>query len=231
VTSGIGRAVSCDMTKNSCTILLAGVITSAFLTGCTAESRARVDSAKADSASSTVAPAATGVNADANATPPVTADSSRAGSMTGTGASSTTSTSFDHVGSLRVGMSAAEARKALGLPASSAKSGECRYLDTKGRSRVYVMLVHDTVARLDVRDSTIATPAGARIGDAESRVQELYRGRVKTEPHKYVEGGHYFIVASPSDTTRQLVFETDGKKVTSYRVGRTPEVRWVEGCS
>ena len=54
---------------------------------------------------------------------------------------------------------------------------------------------------------------------------------MKSEPHKYVEAGHYLIVSSPSDTTRQLVFETDGKRVTSYRVGRTPEVRWVEGCS
>ena len=59
---------------------------------------------------------------------------------------------------------------------------------------------------------------------------ELYRGRVKTEPHKYVQGGHYLIVTSPTDTMHQIVFETDGKRVTTYRVGRTPEVRWVEGC-
>jgi hypothetical protein len=92
------------------------------------------------------------------------------------------------------------------------------------------MLVRDTVARIDVRDNTLATDAGARVGDAESRVRELYRGRVKTEPHKYVQGGHYLIDTSPTDTMHQIVFETDGKRVTTYRVGRTPEVRWVEGC-
>jgi hypothetical protein len=27
------------------------------------------------------------------------------------------------------------------------------------------------------------------------------------------------------------VFETDGQRVTNYRVGRKPEVQWVEGCS
>jgi hypothetical protein len=195
----------------------------ALLAGCTVESKARVDSASADTLAGAGSPTdAPGVNVDANRTPP-SPDSVRDSVATGV--------SFTGVAPLRIGMTAAEARQALGMPASSARSGECSYLDTKGRSRIYVMLVRDTVARLDVRDSTVATPAGARIGDPESRVQELYRGRVKTEPHKYVEGGHYLIVASPSDTTRQLVFETDGKKVTSYRVGRTPEVRWVEGCS
>jgi len=202
----------------------AGLAASVVLAGCSAESRARVDSAKADSTSSATEQAgAAGVNADANVTPPASADSAHADSTMGF--------SFTHIGKLRVGMSAAEARTALGLPASSVKSGECRYLDTKGRSRIYVMLVRDTVARLDVRDSTVATAAGVRIGDAEARVLEAYRGRVKTEPHKYVDGGHYLVVASQPDTTRQLVFETDGRRVTSYRVGRVPEVRWVEGCS
>ncbi len=129
-------------------------------------------------------------------------------------------------------MSEAQARRALGMPASSSNSkDECRYLDTKGKSRVYIMLVRDTVARLDIRDSTLATEAGARIGDPESRVMSLYSGRVATQPHKYVSGGHYLVVRSPADTALRLVFETDGKRVTSYRAGRMPEVMWVEGCS
>jgi hypothetical protein len=167
------------------------------------------------------------VNADANITPPSSPspDSTRAGTV-----------SFSAAPPLAVGMSEAQARRALGMPASrpapgSKSNDECRYLDTKGKSRVYAMLVRDTVARLDVRDSTLATVAGARIGDPEARVLELYRGRVTTEPHKYVSGGHYLVVNSPADSTQRLVFETDGKRVTSYRVGRMPEVMWVEGCS
>jgi len=205
-------------------ITLCGVVASA-LAGCTVESRERVDSAKADSTPTAAETSSTlGVNVDANATPPTPTDSSRAESKN--------VVTLAGVGPLRVGASAADARKALGLPASSAKpADECTYLDTKGRSRVYVMLVRDTVARLDVRDSTLVTEAGARIGDPESRVLGLYKGRVTTEPHKYVEGGHYLVVASPNDSARRLVFETDGKRVTSYRVGRMPEVGWVEGCS
>jgi hypothetical protein len=190
--------------------------------GCTVDSAGSMDSAASDSASvAAVPPGAPGVNADANITPPSSPDSTRPGTA-----------SFSAVPPLRVGMSEAEARRALGMPAStSASSDECRYLDTKGKSRVYVMLVRDSVARLDVRDSTIATGTGARIGDPETRVLELYRGRIATEPHKYVSGGHYLVVNAPADPTTRLVFETDGKRVTSYRVGRMPEVMWVEGCS
>ena len=28
-----------------------------------------------------------------------------------------------------------------------------------------------------------------------------------------------------------IIFETDGAEVTSFRAGRLPPVRWVEGCS
>jgi hypothetical protein len=232
------------MTRLPRRITVATVALAALQVGCTVQSNERAtagaDSLAADSAvigagSPTDAP---GVNVDANRTPP-SKDSARAdagasatGSSSATGNSSaSTGVNFTGVAPLRIGMTAAQARQALGMPASSAKSGECSYLDTKGRMHAFAMLVRDTVARIDVRDNTLATDAGVRVGDAESRVRELYRGRVKTEPHKYVQGGHYLIVTSPTDTTRQIVFETDGKRVTSFRVGRTPEVGWVEGCA
>ena len=210
-----------------------------MLAGCTVESNERANAGTADSlaADSTAVGAgsptdAPGVNVDANRTPP-SPDSTRPAATVGAsgGSSASTGVNFTGVAPLRIGMTAAEARQALGMPASSAKSGECSYLDTKGRMHAFAMLVRDTVARIDVRDNTLATDAGVRVGDAESRVRELYRGRVKTEPHKYVQGGHYLIVTSPTDTTHQIVFETDGKRVTSFRVGRTPEVGWVEGCA
>lgn len=210
---------------NKLLIALAVALSTVSAASCTVDSRAHIDSAAADSTTAVAPPtSAPGVNVDANITPPAAPDT--------TPASSSTAVSFSGAPPLRVGMSEAEARQALGMPkASTASREECRYLDTKGKSRVYVMLVRDTVARLDVRDSTRTTEAGARIGDPESRILELYRGRVATQPHKYVSGGHYLVVTSPTDSTRRLVFETDGKRVTSYRVGRMPEVEWVEGCS
>ena len=41
-------------------------------------------------------------------------------------------------------------------------------------------------------------------------------------PHLVVKGG---------DGKVQLVFETDGSKVVSYRAGVEPQVQYVEGCS
>lgn len=203
--------------------LSAATFASALLIGCSADSGARRDSTRGDSTVAATGGAA-GVNVDANATTPAHVDSSHAGVAN--------VVSFAGVPPLRIGMSEVEARQALGMPASSAKGGDdCRYLDTKGRSHAFVMLVRDTVVRLDVRDSVLATEAGAHVGDPESRVLQLYRGRVTSEPHKYVASGHYLVVRSPSDSTRRLVFETDGAHVTTFRVGRMPEVAWVEGCS
>ena len=136
---------------------------------------------------------------------------------------------------LRIGMSGAETRAALGLPASapSTTPEPCVYLDASSLPvRLYFMLVSDTLVRIDVRDSTVATAEGARVGHTEARIAQLYPGRVTTQPHKYTgPTGHYLVVPSTSDAAHLTVFETDGQRVTNYRVGRKPEVEWVEGCS
>lgn len=230
-----------NLFSRSCTLF---VVTSASvaLASCTVKSRARVDSAAADTATSATSKAvsAAGVNADANVTPPASGDSARTATTSSTSSAASpaassaaaNTVSFAGVPPLRIGMSEAKARSALGMPATKGTGSKaCRYLDTGGRSHAFVMLVRDTVARLDVRDSTLATDTGVRVGDAESRVKSLYAGKVTVQPHKYVQGGHYLVVSAPADSTRRLVFETDGKRVTSYRVGRMPEVSWVEGCS
>lgn len=221
------------MTTHSRRTTLAGLAAiSALLTGCTVESGSTTDSTKVDSAgvvatspaTSPATPIATADTGDhVNVSAPPTTDS--------TPVSSTNVVTFSGVGLLRVGMSEAQARQALGMPkAATTSRDECSYLDTNGRSHAFIMLARDTVVRFDVRDASLATEAGIHVGDPESRVLSAYTGRVTTQPHKYVSGGHYLIVSSPSDATRQLVFETDGKKVTTFRVGRVPEVNQVERC-
>lgn len=94
-----------------------------------------------------------------------------------------------------------------------------------------LMLMNDSLARIDI-DSTsqVKTIDGAGIGDSEARIAQLYGARLVTQPHKYEPAGHYLIVTDASDTLRRLVFETNGKTVTSYRVGRRPAVDYVEAC-
>ncbi|HEY6361863.1 MAG TPA: hypothetical protein VIX63_12200 [Vicinamibacterales bacterium] len=104
----------------------------------------------------------------------------------------------------------------------------CVYAKAAGAPGLLIMLFGGKVVRFDVIEPVLATAAGAKVGDSEARIQELYPGRVLVEPHKYTDG-HYLVVDSAPG--RRLVFETDGTRVTRYRAGIVPQVDWVEGCS
>jgi hypothetical protein len=91
--------------------------------------------------------------------------------------------------------------------------------------------VRDSLARIDVRDTTWSTDEGIRIGDTEARVAQVYGDRVTTSPHKYTGPQGHYMTVTPTDTAYRIVFETDGQRVVNWRVGRMPEVEWVEGCS
>ena len=139
-------------------------------------------------------------------------------------------------GPLRIGMTLANAAAALGSPApsSAGPDSSCSYVHFANEPPgMRIMINGGTVARIEVDSSTIATGLGARVGDSEARIQELYGPRLSVEPHKYLAGGHYMIVTPfpPTDSNFRLVFETDGSRVTTYRAGRLPEVTWVEGCA
>lgn len=140
----------------------------------------------------------------------------------------------DGVRDVRIGMSSAQARTALGLPSAAPfAAGSCEYLDAASLPvRLYFMLESDTLVRIDARDSTVSTPEGARVGDTEARIKELYGASVVVTPHKYTGPvGHYLTVTPGGDTTRRIVFETDGQRVTTFRIGRMPAVEYVEGCA
>jgi hypothetical protein len=139
------------------------------------------------------------------------------------------------LGPLRAGMSVEEATRALGgalaAPASTAK---CDYADWRGGPPgVRVMTERGRVARVEVVGGAVATDAGARIGDTAARVRELYAGRARETPHKYVAGAQYLTVTpvAPADSAFRIVFETDSVgRVTRYRAGLRPQVEYVEGC-
>ena len=140
-------------------------------------------------------------------------------------------------GPIRVGMTLSEASQAGGRAFGEPLMGsvECDYFlfaDDTVRGSAHFMVVNGQIARVDVNDSSIATAEGARVGDTEQRIMGLYPGRVSVQPHKYSDG-HYLVVApaSPADSGHNIIFETDGQKVMTYRAGRLPEVEYVEGCS
>jgi len=167
---------------------------------------------------------------DSSASVPM--DSTAAAAPSRSGETTVWRASPDAIGPIRVGMTANDARRILGLAPQARSAPGCSYLTGAASTALHanVMLTGDTVVRFDVRDGSIATAEGARVGDSEARVQSLYGGRVSLQPHKYVEGGHYLVVSDAAHPDDRIVFETDGKVVTQYRAGRTPEVANVEGC-
>jgi hypothetical protein len=140
-------------------------------------------------------------------------------------------------GVLRIGMT--RDQLALDLHATPPKhtraDSGCAYLAVAGiPAGMRTMWVAATLARIDIGAPKLATDRGAKIGDKAAKIESLYRGRVTTMPAKYDPRGKYLVIHPPpfADSTRRIVFETDSTtRVTRYRVGREPEVEWVEGCS
>jgi hypothetical protein len=139
------------------------------------------------------------------------------------------------VGDLRAGMTLDEARRVmpeLRLIAGT-DSSSCSYLEwPSAPPGVLVMFDGGRLARFDIDSAGVRTEAGAQVGDAASRVDSIYAGRLTKQPHKYTDG-EYFQVAPmrAADSLFRLVFEVEGGRVTRYRVGTRPQVEYVEGCS
>jgi hypothetical protein len=201
---------------------------------CAVKTEKAADTVAVDSSTSTstvvTAPAGsatTPANPTSLVPPPAPADTSRVRSPR----PSAMTVTENGIGPIHAGMTVAQANAAIGGGFAAPKSGTagCKYaVLTKAPRGLSVMLQDGRVARVEVRSGAIATSTGARIGDSEARIKQLYPG-VATTPHKYVAGGHYLTVTG-SDPANRIVFETDGSKVTTLRSGRTPEVENVEGC-
>lgn len=97
---------------------------------------------------------------------------------------------------------------------------------------VSLMLFGDTVVRIEVDTTGIRTRADVGVGSAEQEVLAKYAGHVRVAPHPY-DGPewHYVIVTPAPDSVYRMIFETDGKTVRSFRVGRRHAVDLIEGCS
>lgn len=131
-------------------------------------------------------------------------------------------------------MSVADLRRVAGdLTLPSGGAGSCAYVHPSTvPAGVSIMLANGSVARVDVDSAGVRTAEGAAVGDAETRIDDLYAGRVTVTPHKYVQDARYLTVspAAQGDSTHRIVFEVERGRVARFRAGRLPEVSWVERC-
>ena len=151
-------------------------------------------------------------------------------------ATATWRVTYAGIGPLRAGLTMPEAAALLqttfAIP-NPADTAACDQLSWDGAPvGVSVLVENGRIGRVDVASGTVTTEAGARIGDTEERIKSLYPGRVTVEPHHYTDG-HYLIVTPelPADSAFRIVFETDSNRVTMYRAGKLPQVKYVEGCA
>lgn len=140
------------------------------------------------------------------------------------------------VGPVQVGMTVAEAGTALGAPLRDlgAPTEACTlYGPERGFDGVSFLVAKGVVARADVTAGTTTTAEGVAIGQTEAEAQRRYGNRLRVTPHDFSIGGHYLtlVPADRADAGYRLVLETDGRRVTSMRAGRLPEVEFTEGCS
>jgi len=139
-------------------------------------------------------------------------------------------------GPIESGMTIAEAEKAGGRAFERSDSLESgcnmvRLAGDSGKGPLF-MVVDGKIARVDVTGPGIQTNHTVAVGDDEAKIAKVYPERVTVSPHKYTEG-HYVTVGprTKADSGFEVVFESDGQRVTRYRAGRLPEVEYVEGCS
>jgi hypothetical protein len=141
--------------------------------------------------------------------------------------------SFDGYRDLRFGIDEATFR--AGWPGELAGVGSeaCFHLspiDVALPADLAFMFEQDVFVRYSTEASTELAPGGGRVGMQADEIRQLYAGRVDETPHKYVPGGLYLRVAD--DGGSALVFEVDADgRVAGWRVGRAPQVDYVEGCS
>ena len=147
---------------------------------------------------------------------------------------------MDGYGALDFGLTAEEARtewtgNPLEPAAPPADATACHHLSPAGQptpAHLAFMFEDDLFVRYSVESSDITAPGGGRVGMDRAALDGLYGKRLAAMPHKYVEGGT--VLASPPDggaLPTRLVFELDpAGRVTSWRVGLSPQVDYVEGC-
>jgi len=143
------------------------------------------------------------------------------------------------LGPVRIGMTVKQAETALGgtlaVQWSDGPAG-CGTGSAKPAGDIFYMFENRRLVRIDVEaidgkpaNPAHATAAGIHIGSSEADVKKAYPN-VIVEGHPYDEHGHYLRVYTDGRKAG-FIFETDGRRVTTFRAGVYPALGYIEGCA
>jgi hypothetical protein len=142
---------------------------------------------------------------------------------------------LDGYGPLTLGSTLDEVRAAWKAPLQGEVPDDyCHALRPQGAQAedVILMIEGKRLVRYDVRNDRTAAPGGGKVGMSLGQLQTLYPDRGDLTPHKYDERGHNLRVRPATEGGALINFEINGDgNVTAWRVGQTPQVDYVEGCS
>lgn len=139
------------------------------------------------------------------------------------------------LGPVLAGMTVEEAQAAAGgtgLVSQGQAPGDCEYYDAEGLSGVSFMVMDGVIARVDVREPTVATESGVRVGDSEAVVDDAYGERIQRTPNEVAfDWTDLTFLPEDSEDETRIVFGVDSSDVVAQiTAGRLPEVAWPEGC-
>jgi hypothetical protein len=142
---------------------------------------------------------------------------------------------LDGYGPLTLGSTLDEVRAAWKAPLQGEVPDDyCHALRPEGAQAqdVILMIEGKRLVRYDVRNDRITAPGGGKVGMSLGQLQTLYPDRGDLTPHKYDEKGHNLRVRPATEGGALINFEINGDgNVSAWRVGQTPQVDYVEGCS
>jgi hypothetical protein len=163
-----------------------------------------------------------------------------------------TAISLRGIGPVHAGMTLAEAERAAGVDFVAqhfeAVGGLCYFAYAEGLQEDFLLLLEspgsepvddpeDGIIKRVSATSDMASPAqtlsGIGVGASEEDVYRTYPGQIKSEPHVYIEGGHYltYIPRDPQDQGYRVRFFTDGRVVQEIHAGDARVSGYVEGCA
>ncbi|WP_020167887.1 MULTISPECIES: hypothetical protein [Methylotenera] len=146
---------------------------------------------------------------------------------------------FEGFGPAKFGDNEESVRISWGRPLNASKpavGATCYYLylDPKpeNHQEIAFMFEDGKFVRYDVDDPKWVAPGNIVVGDTMAKVLQAHAGHIQNQPHKYIEGAHTLVVTPLEKSNASLIFETDANNIViNWRIGVSPQVYYVEGCS